>query len=67
MRNENITLIDNGDIIMDVGEKSGVLNTYKSYVSCPDILNTRYAAIISLFFIFFRKCHKLFLFIITEN
>lgn len=55
MRNENMT-IDNGDIIMDDSQKSGVFNTYKSYLSYGlTYFSTRYVAITTLFFIFFSE------------
>ena len=55
MRHENM-IIDNGDIIMDDSQKSGVFNTYKPYLSYVlTYFSTRYVAIISLFFNFFSE------------
>ena len=67
MRNENM-IIDNGDIIMDDSKKSGVFNIYKPYLSYVlTYFSTRYAAIISLFFIIFQKVSQTISFIITDN
>ena len=67
MRIENM-IIDNGDIIMDDSKKSGVFNTYKPYLSYVlTYFSTRYAAIISLFFIIFQKVSQTISFIITDN